>query len=93
MSIYNFLDLQPVVYSFLANLICTFFTQIINFSVKRRTPVAEVFKKYVHDKVIGNNLALILANIFGTELHLARHYIIAPLYEGCIEHDPTHGLI
>lgn len=75
-----------------SQLVSALLAQLLDLSAVRVAVNAEVVKEHVHLEVLRYHLALVLADVFGRQLHLARTDVVAVLDERCVEHHAAEGI-
>lgn len=81
---------NPVCKNFRPKLFDAIRTQVSQFSSVRAADLAEVFEKDVYFEVIGQDFAVVFADVFWGQFHLTSMYVVAVLNEGSVEHDAEH---
>lgn len=66
--------------------------QIFDLSLVRAAFIAEIVEEDENLEVLGQYLAFVLADVFGTQLHLASVDVVAVLDKTSVEHDPTESI-
>jgi hypothetical protein len=84
--------LQPLVDRVLPELPHAVITQVLDFSLVWTALGTEVVEEDVDLEVVGQVLAVVLANVLWAQLHLACFDVVAVLDERGVEHDSTEGV-
>ena len=92
MRVENLFYLAPLIECGLSDYILTFLTEI-NLCVIWATNLTKVGEVDVDNEVRRNYFAFILSNIFRTQLHLSRFYVVTSLDESSIEHHSEHDFV